>query len=186
MRSPELLGRSSSRLVIVDMQEKLLPLIAGNEPVIENCVRLLKAAGILQIPVSATEQYPKGLGATVPVIRSLLPEEVPEKLRFSSAEALDWVQADRTPEDRLQVVVAGIEAHVCMMQTVFDLLAAGFDVFVPADATSSRNDSDRDIALQRMRDGGAHIVTTEMVLFEWAEVAGTDEFKQISRLVTGR
>ena len=133
----------------------------------------------------ATEQYPKGLGTTVPALAELLPEPQ-EKLRFSCGEVLEWGVAAGQPDSRFQVVVAGMEAHVCVLQTVFDLLGEGFQVFVAADAVSSRHEFDWKIALDRMSAGGATIVTTESVLFEWCEASGTPEFRQISQLIKER
>jgi nicotinamidase-related amidase len=182
LRSGELLSRDASRLLIVDMQEKLLPLIPTADRVIGNCGRLIDGAKILRVPVFATEQYPKGLGATVRVLAEKL-ADVPPKLRFSCAEVLDWGTAAEQADGRHQIVVAGIEAHVCVLQTVLDFLAAGYQVFVPADGVTSRGDIDREIALERMAGCGATIVTTESVLFEWCEQSGTPEFKQISQLI---
>ncbi len=178
-RSPELLNRDDSRLLIVDMQEKLLPVIREQETLLRNCEKLVRGAQILGVPVSATEQYPRGLGATVEPLRGLL-GPCPEKLRFSCCGSLDWIEQQ---QERPKVVVAGIEAHVCVQQTVFDLLARGYAVYVPGDAISSRKEWDWAFAVQRMRDAGAVITSSEAVLFEWCEVAGTEEFKQISRLV---
>ena len=180
VRSHELLAREDSRLLIVDMQERFAPIIPDFSEVTANCRKLVQGARILGVPVSATEQYPRGLGATVAPLAELLDARI-EKLRFSSAESCDWVTGDRG--DRAKVVVAGIETHVCVQQTVLDLLAAGFSVYVPADAVASRNAFDRDVALQRLRDSGATITTTESILFEWCEVAGTPEFKQVQALV---
>ena len=189
VRSVELLSQSDSRLLIVDMQERLLPAIPVAEQVTSQCVKLVLGAQLLGVPVAATEQYPKGLGATVSPLGELL-DECPEKLRFSCGEILDWGTAaeptDPALGDRPKVVVAGIEAHVCVQQTVFDLLASGFLVYVAADAVGSRHKLDWRFALERMAGGGAVITTVEAILFEWCEIAGTDEFKQISKLVTGR
>ena len=185
MRSPDLLSALSSRLLIVDMQTKLLPAIRDGERVLARCVQLVRGAEILKVPVSATEQYPKGLGLTAPDLAELIPNR-PEKLRFSCHECLDWAATDQAAVTRHQIVVAGIETHVCVLQTALDLLAAGFEVFVVVDAVGSRNQLDVETAIQRLADSGAHLVTAEMVLFEWCEVAGTAEFKQISKLVTGR
>ena len=185
IRSNELLSRTDSRLLIVDVQEKLLPLIPVSDRLIENCRRLIEGAKILDVPVDATEQYPKGLGKTTPGLRKLL-GEIPEKLRFSSAEVLNWESASVQEDDRDKIVVAGIECHVCVQQTVLDLMAYGFRLFIPADAVASRHKFDWEIALRRMSDSGATITTTESVLFEWSEIAGTDAFKQISKLITGR
>src|SRR5690606_31489435 len=137
-------------------------------------------------PVFATEQYPRGLGPTVPELAELLSER-PEKQRFSCAEALAWGSANEPTDpqlrDRTKVVLAGIEAHVCVLQTALDLLADGYQVSVAAAAVGSRRRLDRQIGLQRMADTGAVITTTESILFEWCETAAADEFKEISRLV---
>ena len=187
LRSPELLSRATSRLLVVDVQEKLIPAIVRGEELIQNCVRLVQGAKILGIPAAATEQYPKGLGKTTGSLATLF-ESIPEKLRFSCAEVLDWGRssADATESDRFQIVVCGIEAHVCVLQTVLDLIAQGFQVFVPADAVASRRELDWKFALDRMAASGAVICTLESVLYEWCEVAGTPEFKQISQLVKAR
>ncbi len=184
-RSPELLSRGESRLLIIDVQEKLVPKIVNLDRMLANCRLLIQGAKILSVPVSATEQYPKGLGKLVPQLAELL-DPAAEKLRFSCAEVLDWGVAARVTDDRFQIVVAGMEAHVCVLQTVFDLLSMGFQVYVVADAVSSRSELDWRIALDRMSSGGATIVTTESVLFEWCEVSGTPEFKQISQLIKDR
>jgi nicotinamidase-related amidase len=186
VRSPELLSRHESKLLIVDVQEKLVSKIFELDRLLANCRTLIQGAKILSVPVFATEQYPKGLGRTVPQLGELL-ENPAEKLRFSCAEVLDWGTAAGEPDnDRYQVVVAGMEAHVCVLQTVLDLLGNGFQVFVPADAVSSRSEFDWKIALDRMSAAGATIVTIESVLFEWCEVSGTPEFKQISQLIKER
>src|SRR5262245_17716503 len=182
LRSPELLSRNECRLLIVDVQEKLVPKIFELDRLLANCRMLIQGAGILGVPVFATEQYPKGLGHTVPQLAELLGPPA-QKLRFSCAEALDWGAAREDTCDRFQIVVAGMEAHVCVLQTVLDLLGSGFQVYVPADAVSSRGELDWKIALERMSNAGATIVTTESVLFEWCEVSGSPEFKQISQLI---
>jgi isochorismate hydrolase len=184
-RSPELLSAGSSRLLIVDMQQKFMPSIKDHQPLVDNCIKLIKAAGILQVPVCATEQYPQGLGPTIPELSSLLPAPV-GKVRFSCCPSLEWASDPGRSAGRHQIVVAGIEAHVCVLQTAFDLLCAGFDVFIVADAVRSRSEMDAATALRRLADGGSRIITTEMALFEWCEAAGSPEFKEISRLITGR
>lgn len=189
LRSADLLSRHDSRLLIVDMQEKLLAAIPQAEQLTGNCIKLARGARLFDIPAVATEQYPRGLGSTVAPLSTLLVER-PEKLRFSCAEVLAWgtaaEPADTTLGDRVKIVLAGIEAHVCVLQTAFDLLASGFLVYIVADAVGSRHELDWRFALERLATGGAIITTTEAVLFEWCEAAGTEEFKQISRLVTGR
>jgi nicotinamidase-related amidase len=182
IRSNEMLSRNSSKLLIVDVQEKLLPFIPVGKQLVRNCRRLIEGAGILEVPVFATEQYPRGLGATTADLATLLPHR-PEKLRFSSAEILQWGSAAAQADGRDKVVVAGIEAHVCILQTALDLLACGFQVYIPADAVASRHKLDWRIALERLSAAGAVLTTTESVLFEWCEAAGTPQFKEISRLV---
>lgn len=182
LRSPRLLSRELSRLLIVDVQEKLVPHIFNADAMLAGCEMLIRGAGILNVPVFATEQYPKGLGPTVSSLAELLPAPL-EKLRFSSAEVLDWGMAAEDPAARDQIVVAGIEAHVCIQQTVLDLISHGYRVHVPADAVGSRREPDYARALQRMADSGATMTTAESVLFEWTEVAGTAEFKAISQIV---
>ena len=184
-RSNQLLSKTASRLVVVDVQQKLLDHIPVAGSLVENCRRLVRGAQLLDVPVVATEQYPAGLGPTTQVLAELL-DEIPEKLRFSCAECLDWSPAGEGQDQRDQVVICGIEAHVCVLQTALDLVAQGFRVFVVADAVASRHKLDWKTALGRLADSGVVVLTTESVLFEWCEVAGTDEFRQISRLVTGK
>lgn len=180
-RNPDLLSRHNSRLLIVDMQEKLLPHIAGHEAVLKNALKLVKAAELLGLPYTATEQYPKGLGPTVAPLAERIPDR-PSKIRFSAAECLQW-DFCRTEDTRRSIVIAGIEAHICVLQTACDLEAMGYNPVVVADAVGSRTPLDREIALRRLDRYGVTNVTTESVLFEWCEQAGTSEFKAISLLV---
>ncbi len=192
VRSPELLSVGRSQLLIVDVQEKLLPVIAESDRVLETIGFLQQAAHTLHVPIFLSEQYPKGLGATVSLISNH--ESKPsafEKLRFSAADGFQTARRQSLPnadERRLrdQVVVVGIEAHICVLQTALDLIARGVRVFVVADAVGSRNPNDCDVALKRIRDSGGVVCTAQSVAFEWCEVAGSDEFRQISRLVRGR
>lgn len=183
-RSPSLLSRQASRLLVIDMQERLLRVMRDAQAVTAQCELLLQAAACLSVPSFATEQYPQGLGATVEPLRSRL-GTIPAKLRFSAASAWDWAAAADGTERR-QIVLAGIETHVCVLQTALDLQSAGFDVYVVADAVTSRHEADQRIALERMRDQGVVVTSAEAVLFEWCEAAGTDEFRQISSLVKSR
>lgn len=184
-RSSQLLSRRASHLVVVDVQEKLLPHIPVADRLVGKCGQLVVGAGVLEVPVFATEQYPQGLGPTAPELAALL-GEIPEKLRFSAAETLALGSAAERTDDRDQVVLCGIESHVCILQTALDLVSHGFVVHVPVDAVASRNKLDWRTALQRMADSGVVLTTVESVLFEWCESAGSEEFKQISRLVTGK
>ena len=145
--------------------------------------RLLAAAKVLSVPSACTEQYPKGLGSTVePLCAMISCKEIRAKMHFSSCRA-EGLLDELRGMGRRQVVVIGIEAHVCVMQTVLDLLEADFQVYVCVDGVSSRRALDRDVALQRMQQAGAVLTTTESVIFEWLEQAGTPEFKEVAKLV---
>ena len=171
-------------LLVVDIQEKLLPKIMQASEVLRNASFIVNAAKVLGVPVIATEQYPKGLGPTVEPIRGLL-TTVWEKKTFSAVGeggALDFLKSDA----RIKVVVVGIEAHICVMQTVLDLLNQGFHVFVCVDAVSSRYAIDVKIALKRMQQAGAILVTSETCVYEWLETAANPAFKEISAMVQER
>jgi nicotinamidase-related amidase len=175
-----LIDRDRSTLLVVDIQERLLPHIHEGQTVLDNAVWLVKVAQRLGVPVMVSEQYPKGIGPTVAVLRGLtFPENVAEKLHFScvAAKCLDRLPGAERP----QIVVAGTESHVCVLQTVLDLRAQGKEVFVVADAVGSRKPSDKELALARMRGHGIEIVSREMVAFEWLKQAGTDAFREVSR-----
>ena len=180
-RSPELMSRSDSALLVVDVQEKLVPAIATAGRIVWNVRRLIDGASLLGLPVVASEQYPQGLGPTVPELASRL-EHRPAKLSFSCGE-LPELFADLRRQNVEKLLLCGIETHVCVQQTALDLLADGWRVYVAADATGSRHDLDHQVALRRMESSGAVITTAEAALFEWCQAAGTPEAKQISRIV---
>jgi nicotinamidase-related amidase len=180
-RSPELMNRDDAALLVVDMQAKLLPLIAGSGRVVWNVRRLIDGAKILGVPLAATEQYPQGLGPTTPELAERL-GPIPAKMAFSCGECGEHFARWRD-KGRWKILVCGIETHVCVGQTVHDLLAEGFRVYVAVDAVAARGAIDHEIALRRMDSAGATLTTTEAALFEWCAVAGTPEFKQISQLV---
>lgn len=180
-RSPELMSVGDTGLLVVDVQEKLVPAIAGRGRMLWNIRRLIDGATILGLPVAATEQYPKGLGHTVAELAERL-GDVPSKLTFSCTGCKGVVEGLRD-QGVSKLLVCGIEAHVCVQQSVLDLLADGWRVYVAADAVGSRFAVDYRTALGRMESSGATLTTTEAALFEWCQVAGTPEFKQISRLV---
>jgi nicotinamidase-related amidase len=176
-------ARAKAALVVVDIQERLLPAIFEKERVVENTVRMIKGAAILGVPVLATEQYRKGLGTTVAEVASAIPGFAPmEKVAFSACGAAGFTAALKA-KGVSEAILCGIEAHVCVSQTCLDLLDDGFRVFVAADAISSRTPENYRFGVDRMRVAGAVIVSTEMVLFELLEQAGTDQFKQILTLV---
>jgi len=176
--------RAATALLIVDLQERLLPAICEQQKVVQNCTRLIKGAAVLGLPTFITEQYRKGLGTTVPEILNALPTGVSpvEKLVFSACGAAGCVEFLKQ-KNIADVLLCGIETHVCVSQTCLDLLEKGFDVFVVADAASSRTPENHQLGLERMRGSGAVTVSTEMALFELIERAGTEEFKQVLGLV---
>lgn len=179
--------RGTSQLLIIDMQEKVLPAVEDHDRVALRCIRLLKAARRLNIPITLAEQYPSGLGPTVPELQAELDEKamIFEKLHFSCLgdDALREHLHQHRKQGRGQIVVAGIEAHICVTQTVMDLSDQGFEVYVVTDAVSSRDDDSWDIALERLARCGAEIVDSEMVMFEWLEKSGTPEFKELQALL---
>lgn len=179
-----MLRARSSQLVIVDIQEKLAPAIHSVGRVIANSGILLEAARTLSVPVWATEQYPKGLGALVPEIRdSLEPEEIVEKIHFAASEEEAFLAGISMEKSRNQVVICGTESHICVQQTALGLREAGYDVAVVADACSSRDPKNAERAYARMSQFGVQVVTTEMVLFEWMARAATDTFRELSKLI---
>jgi len=178
-----LLERDHSCLLIVDVQERLAPVMSDPRRVLHNCTLLMRAAQRLQIPILVSEQYPKGLGPTMVDLRSYLPEEgALPKLHFSAA-ADEAILARLKSFDRGQVVIAGIETHVCVLQTAIDLKAKGFEVMVAADACASRRVESEQMGWSRMRQCGVELLSIEMVLFEWMHKAGTAEFKELSALI---
>jgi nicotinamidase-related amidase len=178
-----LIDPSASCLLVVDAQERLVPKVAEPDAVVGRIAVLLKAAARLNVPILASEQYRRGLGPTVPALQPLLPADaVVEKLHFSCLDDPGFA-ARFGALGRTQAVVAGAEAHVCVLQTVERLLDAGTAAFVVADATSSRDPRNHTLALERLRASGAAIVSTEMVVFEWLGKAGTPEFRELSALI---
>jgi nicotinamidase-related amidase len=179
-----LLDARKSSLLVVDIQERLLPAMEAGNEVVPRTKILMQAAKALDVPIAVSEQYPKGLGSTVSALQDNS-ASLFEKMSFSiwRDEALKRHFIGLHEADRPLVAVAGIEAHVCVLQSALDLRAAGFGVYVVADAVSSRKQRSADLALNRMRDAGIQVVSTEMVVFEWLEKAGTAEFKALSALI---
>lgn len=175
-----LMRAKDSTLLVIDLQERLLPAIDGGVTVIEQATWLVRLAQRLDVPVIATEQYPKGLGVTGAELRALLPAEgLREKIHFSATAGAGLF--DLPGGERQQFIVCGTETHVCVLQTVLGLLAAGREVFVVDEAVGSRRPRDKALGLARMERAGAVIVSREMVAFEWLEQAGTDVFREVSR-----
>lgn len=169
-----------SALAVIDIQQKLMPAIANGDQVIDHTVRLLKAARLLEIPRLFTEQNPAGLGHTESRLKIQGDEAVLEKMAFDAGRTLG---AEKLMAGRQQLVVAGCEAHVCVLQTVLGLLAAGKKVFVVSDAVGSRAPENRSRALDRMAAHGAELVTTEMVIFEWLGSAEHPQFRAVLPLL---
>jgi len=168
-------------LLVVDVQGKLITLVPGHRKIIWNIRRLVDGAKILGVQAAGTEQYPKGLGPTVPEVAERL-GGIAAKVDFSCLACSDifdgWREAGI-----FRVLLVGIEAHVCIQQTALDLLAAGFRVYLAVDAIGARHDVDYQTALRRMESSGATLTTTEAAVFEWCVRSGTPQFKQISALV---
>jgi nicotinamidase-related amidase len=178
------MSAADTGLLVIDVQEKLVPKILEPARLVGNIAFLLDAARLLNMPVQCTEQYPRGLGATVPELAAKLPERS-DKVAFSSCTVPAVVQTFHR-EARPKVVLCGIETHVCVLHTALDLLALDFRVYVAADAVGSRYRVDHDVALWRMERAGAIMTTSEMCVFEWIGGAGHPQFKDISRLIQER
>lgn len=180
---PVLIRRADSLLLVIDLQQKLAPAIHDSEAVVANAVRLLEGARQLGVPAFVSEQYVRGLGPSLEAIRQAASNaRFFEKTHFScTAEpgVLDLLRSAQKP----QIILSGTETHVCVLQTAFGLRAAGFEVYLVADAASSRTPENRRAAIERLRAAGVSIVTTEMVLFEWLHAAGTEEFRALLPLI---
>jgi nicotinamidase-related amidase len=184
-RSPQLLNARQSHLLVIDVQEKFASAIVRLPEIAARVAILAKAAKMLEIPILASEQNPKALGPTLPLISEVLgPSQIYHgKMAFSLFD-IDACAEQLRESRRRQIVVCGIETHVCVLQTVADLLEnLGAQVCVVKDAVASRRDSDRDAAFERLAQMGAQLVTTEMVVFEWLRQAGSPEFKALQALL---
>lgn len=173
-----LIRAADSAFLVIDMQERLVPAMQAPARTLRNTRTLLRAAALVHVPVLLTEQYPEGLGATVPEIAQATTARPMRKMHFSCMEDADFAAAFRAT-GRRQAVIAGMEAHICVMQTAASLLESGVEVFVVSDATASRTLDSEQACLRRLGAGGAGIVTTEMVVFEWLGRAGTPAFKEM-------
>lgn len=199
-----LLDISESQLVLIDYQERLLPAIADGAAVLANAVRLARIAKVLDVPVWATEQNPSRLGPNAPELKALAGRTLP-KMHFSAVEEGlgEWLRPPaqsvpvrgnaRSLPKHLQkpqqeappaaIVIAGCEAHVCLLQTALDLIEDEFEVWVVTDACGSRTDRNRDAAFDRLAGAGAELVTTEMVAFEWLRTAEDPRFREVLALI---
>ncbi|MDP6343123.1 MAG: isochorismatase family protein [Alphaproteobacteria bacterium] len=178
-----LLDVAKCQLLIVDVQERLLPAMYRPEGVLAGCQLLLRAAAAMAVPIIVSRQYPRGLGATVPELAEWVPDGVEmDKVHFSCTGD-DALMVKLAGNGRPQVVIGGIEAHICVMQTALDLAARDYQPCVVMDAVSSRRPESVELAQRRLSANGIEQVSAEMVLFEWLGQAGTPEFKELSVLV---
>jgi nicotinamidase-related amidase len=178
------MSAGDTALLVIDVQEKLVPKIVEPDALVRNIGFLIDAARLLNMPVQCTEQYPRGLGATVPQLRDKLPQR-PDKVAFSSCAVPEIVQSFYR-QARPRVVLCGIETHVCVLHTALDLLALDFRVYVVVDAVGSRYRIDHEVALRRLERAGAILTTSEMCVFEWIGGAGHPQFKAVSQLIQER
>jgi nicotinamidase-related amidase len=175
------LRRDDTFLLLIDVQERLVPVMHDGEPTVANCALLAAAAQHLQLPIIVTEQYPKMLGPTVAAIREAAPFEAISKLRFSACTPETMAAIEAT--GRQTALVCGIEAHVCVLQSTLDLVERGYTVFAALDAITSRREENKKIAWERMRGAGVLPASVEMALFELLVEAGTPDFKALLRLI---
>jgi len=182
-RNPKILDRNKTALLIIDIQQRILGVMQNPDAVVANTIKLIKGFKVLNSPIIYTEQYPKGLGQTFQEIKIELGDLTPiQKMSFSCFGA-ENLFSELKQKNLKQIVVTGIEAHVCVQQTVLDLLANDFQVNLATNAVSSRNQVDYETAINRMRTHGAEITTVESILFEMLNISGTEEFKAISKII---
>ncbi len=184
----KVLSCDESQLLVIDIQDKLFRIMPPErqEMVRNNSVILIRAAMQLGVPITVSEQYPKGLGGTLPELSQWMDTTktpVVEKIAFPATAEADFMSSLRSHKDRRRLVVLGMETHICVMQTVLKLLAEDWDVHVVEDACCSRLDYNHPLGLDLMRRAGAAVTSTEAVLFQWLEKAGTPEFKTLQKLI---
>lgn len=170
--------------VVIDIQEKLFPSIDNKEKLVENSIKLLSGLNVLEIPILITEQYTKGLGKTIPEIKTVIEKDYHpiEKMDFSCCGENDFMTKLKNLNKK-NILLLGIESHVCVLQTALDLIAEGFNVIVVEDCVASRKINDKKIALKRMSKEGATLTTYESILLELCKKSGTDKFKAISKII---
>ena len=175
---------ADSALIVIDLQERLAPAMSDFEPCARSAELLIRGARELRLDAIVTEQYPKGLGATLPRFRELLPDDTPviAKTGFSVFEEAAF-RTVLSARPRKNLILCGIESHVCVLQSLFDARERGFRVFLAADAVTSRKAADRDLALQAARAAGATVVSAEALLFMMLRDAKNPAFKAVSKLV---
>jgi nicotinamidase-related amidase len=177
-----LLQKETTALLVIDVQERLMPVIHGQEQIFASVNKLLRGAEILGLETIITEQYPKGLGNTCKEVEIGENKTLIEKVCFSCMQS-EPVTEQLKLTNKKSLIICGVESHICVLKTTLDALKQGYEVHVVADAVSSRTAENKQIALDRMRQAGAFITSVEMVLFMLLDKAGTDEFKAISKLI---
>ena len=183
MHIPPVLNTKSTALILIDFQDRLFPVMHEKEKLLRNVVKLIQGAKALEIPIILTEQYPKGLGPTIPEIKGIIPDIKPiEKVCFNCCDDDSFNKALKSLK-RSQVLIAGIEAHICVYQTAMALARADYEVQVVGDCVSSREPENKLAGLSRMNTAGISVTTMEIALFELLKVAQGDKFKQISAIV---
>ena len=179
-----MLDIENSLVVLIDIQERLVGMLNKQEPVVKATSRLASAAGIMNIPMILTEQYPKGLGNTIPAVKDALAEdtEVFEKTAFSALNNEEILEAIKK-HNKKQILIFGIETHICVSQTTAAFRELGYEVSIIKDACGSRAEEEYLAGLERMKDNGAYIITTEIALFEWLKGAKHPNFKAVQALI---
>lgn len=179
-------SKENTTIIVVDIQDKLADLMRDKDQVIRNVSKLMQVSRILNIPVVVTEQYPQGLGKTVPEVRKLMRTAEPiEKISFSCGGSEDFLTALEAM-DRPNIILTGMETHICVLQTAIDLVNKGYVVGIVQDAVCSYRDNDMEIAMRRMEREGIFQLTTEMIIYEWLKMAGTEEFKALLPVLKDR
>jgi nicotinamidase-related amidase len=183
MNAPDMLVPDNTVLVAIDFQERLFPVMHDKEKLLRNVLKLIEGAVVLEVPIVLTEQYPKGLGPTLPEIKKLIPQVQPiEKVCFNCCDEESFCKSLESL-GRRQVLIAGIEAHICVYQTAMALSRDGYEVQVVGDCVSSRDSEDKMVSLFKMGAAGISPTTVETALFELLKAASGEKFKQISNIV---
>ena len=182
MKNSGLPNRNTTALLVIDIQERLMPVIAGADKIFSSVNTLISGVAVLGITTIVTEQYPKGLGHTCSEIQLPNNLSIDEKMCFSCMRS-DSVLAKLKQNNITDIIICGVESHICVLKTALEALEKGFAVHIVQDAISSRTIENKGAAIERMRQSGAYIVSTEMILFMLIDEAGTDQFKAISKLI---
>ncbi|CAN1496526.1 Isochorismatase-like [Burkholderiaceae bacterium] len=177
-----LITAANSVLVMIDVQKRLMPAIGEGEVVIKQCLRLAQIAQVLHVPIIGTEQNPSGLGENLPMIKALCQSTI-SKMYFDACQDGLLIEIGKFKPVRQQIILAGCESHICVLQTALALIAQNYQVVVVVDAIGSRHGLDKTLAIERMNKAGAHLVTTEMLAFEWLQKFDRPEFNTILKII---